>query len=137
MPWTGSLETRQFDADVLVTGGGCAGLWAAIGAADLGQRVVLVDKAYVSRSGCSTMCGGVTTAPMPGEDLTPWVHELVQKGGYLADQDRTWQLLNDQRQRIADMDGWGVPMIKDESGKIRRVRSRGMTEVRCLQFNPK
>jgi len=46
------------ETDVLIIGGGFAGCWAALRAADLKATVMLVDKAYVSRSGASTMSGG-------------------------------------------------------------------------------
>lgn len=39
------------DSDVLVVGGGSAGLWAAIRAADFTPRVTLVDKGIVANSG--------------------------------------------------------------------------------------
>lgn len=132
-----STDTVSIDADVLVIGGGFAGSWAALRAAELGARTVLVDKAYVSRSGGSTISGGVTTAPLDGEDLRPWFEEFVVRSRYLANQDRTWQLLHDQRERVKDMDRWGVPIVKDQNGNIRRYLSRGMVYVRCLQFNPK
>ncbi|MCL5961989.1 MAG: FAD-dependent oxidoreductase [Chloroflexi bacterium] len=41
------------EADVLVIGGGLAGLMAAIGAADQGARVALLDKAHPRRSGAA------------------------------------------------------------------------------------
>src|SRR5947207_2288887 len=118
-------EPRYIDADVLVVGGGFAGLWAALRAAERGAQVVLADKGYVSRTGCSPISGGVTTAPFPSDDLDPWVREFVQHGGYLADQDWTRQMLEDQRERVADLDRWGVPISKDADGAIRRFRSRG------------
>ena len=42
----GSVE---FDADVLVLGGGPAGTWAAVSAAEQGACVVLADKGFVAR----------------------------------------------------------------------------------------
>src|SRR4051794_18388714 len=119
-------ETVEIDANVLVIGGGFGGVWAALRAAELCDRVVLVDKAYVSRSGASTMSGGVTTAPMDGDDLTPWVRELIHRGTYMANQDWSWQLIEDQRERVKDLDRWGAPISRDEQGQIRRFLSRGM-----------
>ncbi len=46
------IEVREkLQADVLIIGGGIAGLMAAIGAADKGADVVLLDKANTKRSG--------------------------------------------------------------------------------------
>jgi succinate dehydrogenase/fumarate reductase flavoprotein subunit len=42
---------RHLEADVLVIGGGIAGVWAAISAARCGARVVILEKAATERSG--------------------------------------------------------------------------------------
>ena len=44
-------QTETLTADVLVVGGGIAGCMAAIAAARRGQKVILVDKGAVKRSG--------------------------------------------------------------------------------------
>lgn len=125
------------DADVLIVGGGFGGVWAALRAAEMGANVVLVEKAYVSRSGASTISGGVTTCPLPEDDLSGWVEEFVVRGDYMCNQDWTWQFLEGQRERVAQLAAWGVPISRDETGKIRRFSSRGMVKVRCMQYNPK
>lgn len=53
----GTLARLDIEADVLVIGGGMAAAWAAIGAAQQGASVVLVDKGYVGTSGV-TACAG-------------------------------------------------------------------------------
>ena len=45
------MSEEVVETDVLVVGGGPAGLMAAIHAADKGVRVTLVDKANTMRSG--------------------------------------------------------------------------------------
>lgn len=127
------------DADVLVVGGGFGGAWAALRAAQTvgeGASVILVDKGYVSRSGASTMSGGVTTAPLASDDLRSWVEELSRLGGYESNQEWAWKLLSDQRDRIQDLADWGVPIVRDPDGGIRRVASRGMLNVRAMQYSP-
>ena len=41
-------ETLDVLADVLVIGGGPAGAWAAVAAAEAGARVILVDEGYLA-----------------------------------------------------------------------------------------
>lgn len=125
------------DADVLIVGGGFAGAWAACRAAEIGAKVVLVEKAYVSRSGASAMSGGLTTCPLPQDDLDRWIEEFVVRGGYMCDQQWTRRLLEGQRDRVAQLAAWGVPIARDNSGHIRRFASRGMVAVRCMQYDPK
>ncbi len=53
----GPLNRLDIEADVLVIGGGMAAAWAAIGAAQHGARVALVDKGYVGTSGVTATAG--------------------------------------------------------------------------------
>ena len=88
--------------DVLVIGGGFAGTWASLRAADLGASVTLVDKAYVSKSGASTMSGGITTCPLDSDDLDLWAREFIERGDFMCDQRWTYQLLEGQKERVKD-----------------------------------
>ena len=47
-------DALDVSADVLVIGGGPAGEWAAVAAAEADARVVLVDKGYLGTSGDPT-----------------------------------------------------------------------------------
>ncbi len=125
------------ETDVLIIGGGFAGCWAALRAADLKATVTLVDKAYVSRSGASTMSGGITTCPLDSDDLDVWAEEFIVRGSYMCDQRWTYQLLEGQRERIKDYVRWNVPISRSADGSIRRFASRGMVNVRGMQYQPK
>lgn len=129
-------EIVEYHVGVLVIGGGFAGTWSALRAAECGADVLLVDKAYVSRSGASTMSGGVTTAPMPGDDLESWAKEVTELGGHEGDQSWTRLVLEGQMQRVKDLDDWGVPIVREENGDIRRVVSRGGIDLRVMQYSP-
>lgn len=52
------ITEKRFDTDVLVIGGGVAGLFSAISARGAGAQVTLVDKAYAGNSGASIMASG-------------------------------------------------------------------------------
>ena len=79
--------------DKVIIGGGFAGIWAALRAAEITDKVVLLDKAYVSRSGASTMSGGITTCPLDSDDMDLWAREFIERGDYMCDQRWTYQLL--------------------------------------------
>jgi succinate dehydrogenase / fumarate reductase flavoprotein subunit len=125
-------DIEIIDTDVLVLGGGFAGSWAALRASDYSKNIVLVDKAYVSRSGASAISGGITTCPLEGDDLASWAEEFIVRGSYMCDQDWTWQLLEGQRDRVQDYIDWGIPISRAEDGSIRRFASRGMINVRGI-----
>jgi succinate dehydrogenase/fumarate reductase flavoprotein subunit len=136
-PGTLPADYDVIDANVLIIGGGFAGTWAALRATDFADNVVLVDKAYVSRSGASTMSGGVTTCPLDSDNLNEWEEEFISRGHYMCDQRWTTKLLDGQRERVKDYERWGVPITRNEDGSIRRFASRGMIVVRAMQFQPK
>ncbi|MBI3376565.1 MAG: FAD-dependent oxidoreductase [Betaproteobacteria bacterium] len=78
---------RDYEADVLVIGGGIAGVWAAIAAASTGAKVIVLEKAATERSGAGGP--GVDhwqwAADNPGSRISP--EELAQalvdnQGGY-------------------------------------------------------
>ena len=48
---------REFRTDVLVLGGGPAGTWAAISAAQRGASVILADKGFCGTSGATAPSG--------------------------------------------------------------------------------
>src|SRR5512141_882464 len=78
---------RSYAVDVLVIGGGIAGVWAAIAAARTGAKVIILEKAATERSGAGG--AGVDhwqwAADNPASRVTP--EELTQAlidnhGGY-------------------------------------------------------
>ncbi|MBI4320617.1 MAG: FAD-binding protein [Chloroflexi bacterium] len=123
------------ETDVLVIGGGLAGTWAAVRARDFGVDVTLVEKAMVARSGASTFAAGVMLAPQPDDDLDLWKKELFERGDYLNDQDAVDVLLQDQLQRVSEMDAWGFPFERDQSGRLARTIGRGHITTRMLMFH--
>ncbi len=50
--------------DVLVVGGGLAGLRAAIESKKYVKDVVILTKGYVGRGGCSSISEGILNAPL-------------------------------------------------------------------------
>src|ERR1700733_11864026 len=74
------------DADVLVLGGGPAGCWAAIAAAETGASVVLADKGYCGTTGAAASAGVGVWYVKPDENAR---EEAIQSretlGGWLVD----------------------------------------------------
>jgi len=132
-----AVSENPLDVDVLVIGGGLAGTWAALRAKDLADNVVLVEKAKVSRSGCSSFAAGVMLCPFPEDNLTEWAEELVERGEYLCDQDWVELLLHEQVERIKDMERMGFPFERDDAGKIIRIVGRAHIRTRMLMFHGK
>jgi succinate dehydrogenase/fumarate reductase flavoprotein subunit len=132
---SGSVE---YDADVLVLGGGPAGTWAAVSAAARGARVVLADKGFCGTSGATAAAGtGVWYV-----DPTPALREAAMAsreklGGHLQDRRwmaRTLDLTYQQSNRLAD---WGDPYPVDEHGKSQRNSLQGPEYMRLMRKRTK
>ena len=72
-------EYRRRHADVLVVGGGAAGLSAAIAAAELGADVVLATRAPSRAGGCSPRAATSTRASSPRARASAGVEVLVER----------------------------------------------------------
>lgn len=83
------LNNREFtvNSDVLIIGGGFAGLLASIKAREKDVDVVVVDKAVPGRSGISVFAAGIFPYWQPGDEIEPPVKEIVEASEYLVDQD--------------------------------------------------
>jgi succinate dehydrogenase/fumarate reductase flavoprotein subunit len=131
----GSVE---FDADVLVLGGGPAGTWAAISAAEHGARVVLADKGFCGTSGATAAAGTGVWYVDPDPALREAAMASREKlGGYLQDRrwmarvlDRTYA----QSHRLAD---WGYPYPVDDGGKSQRNSLQGPEYMRLMRKRTK
>ena len=120
-------DRLELDCDVLVVGGGFGGARAALRAAELGVRVILVEKAVVSRAGPSTYVHS-QYAPdrrVEGDELEAWMEEFVVGANYLADQDWVRQYILEAYDRTQEMIAWKVPYARDAGGALRYVKVRG------------
>ena len=117
--------------DVLVVGGGLAGCWAALRAAELSPRVTLVDKGVVARSGTTVFCHDVL-APMPESELDVWSKEIVEHAEYMSDERFVEVLLKEGGKRINDMWQWGVPFETDDQGNLFLSLGRGHKQSKVV-----
>jgi succinate dehydrogenase/fumarate reductase flavoprotein subunit len=136
--------------DVLVVGGGPAGTWAAIKAAETGVDVVLADKGYTGASGATASVGtGVWYV-----DDVPELREAAMAsretlGGHLADREWMTRVLDETHDRMDELaevqrypfptDGQGRSIRNDLQGPeyMRRQRTRVQRlGVRILDHTP-
>jgi succinate dehydrogenase/fumarate reductase flavoprotein subunit len=111
---------NEFKTDVLVIGGGMAGIFAAIKAREEGADVTLVDKNYVSRSGSTAFAEGDYSVFNPewGHDLNAWMAQINMVGEYLNNPEWTEITLRDSIERYHDFLAWGITFKKREDGQI-------------------
>lgn len=124
------------ETDVLVIGGGMAGLFGAIKAKGQGVDVTLVDKSYVSKSGSSIGPHSYAVChPGWGHNLKEWVDYISRAGEYLNNREWTEIVFKESYERYQDLVSWGVEFLKDEKGELRRTKPAylGPTEALVIE----
>ncbi|WP_077967251.1 FAD-dependent oxidoreductase [Ensifer adhaerens] len=138
VPLQGLDETTvaavEIACDVLVIGGGPAGCWAALEAASIGAKVVLVDKGYCGSSGATASAGTQIwyVPPDPAEREVAMASREAM-GGYLSERswmvpvlDKTFESVN----RLAD---WGYPFPRNDNGEEQRISVQGPEYMRLMR----
>jgi succinate dehydrogenase/fumarate reductase flavoprotein subunit len=147
---TNNDAVEALSTDVLVIGGGPAGTWAAIKAAQAGVDVVLADKGHTGASGATASVGtGIWYV-----DDVPELREAAMAsrealGGHLADRNWMARVLDETHARMDELaevqrypfpvDAHGRPIRDDLQGPeyMRRQRTRVQRlGVRILDHTP-
>jgi len=116
MPLENLVET-----DVLVVGGGMAGLFAAMKAKEQGLDVTLVDKSYVGKSGQTPWAIGFGFIdPESGVDIDALVEQRSAAGEYVNNREWTETIYKDSYARYQDIVAWGAVFRENEGGETRR-----------------
>lgn len=102
------------EVDLLIAGGGIAGLMAAISAADRGANVVIAEKANTKRSGSGATGNDHFCCYIPevhGNDIEPILWEdLHSLHGDFQDVSLARKFLEQSFDRVKDWDSWGISM---------------------------
>jgi succinate dehydrogenase/fumarate reductase flavoprotein subunit len=142
-------EGASVKADVLVLGGGPAGCWAAIAAAEAGASVVLADKGYCGTTGATASAGvGVWYVEPEQEARLRAIESREELGGWLVDRRWMHRVLDETYSRMGQLAEWGHPFPTDEHGRqvrrtlvgpeyMRRMRKEVVrSRVRILDHSP-
>ncbi|MGE3158048.1 MAG: FAD-dependent oxidoreductase, partial [Xanthobacteraceae bacterium] len=111
------------EGDVLVVGGGGAGMFAAVAAARNGANVILLDKNVVGRGG-ATIMAQMTCASALGEAEpdSPELHleDTLSAGRGLCNKTLAALLCEESPHRIRELADWKVDWARSEDGKINQ-----------------
>ena len=118
--------------DVLVVGGGLAGIRAAIAAVDANPRlkIGMVSKVYPMRSHTVSAEGGAAAVLRPEDSYETHAFDTIKGSDYLADQDVVEAFVREAPVEIIQMEHWGCPWSREPDGKISARPFGGMTTWR-------
>ncbi len=124
-----------FETDVLIVGGGGAGVRAAIEASNCGAEVCLVSKGPIARSGLTPLAYPSLQAAFGTNDSrdNPEVHyqDIIAQGRGLSDQNLARVLADESISRAMDLEGFGIKFRKQD-GRLFQVHHPGQTYPRNL-----
>ena len=143
-------EVRHFSTEVLVIGGGGAGVLAAVGAARSGASTILVCKGRAGRSGATPTAGADFMADAASvidilgfpegdhrDSPDEFMLDVVKEGKYLNNQRVVEVYVRDAPYRIKEMIDWGMTVTNIENAHGSRfprgVMSTGPDIGRALR----
>ncbi len=118
--------------DVLLIGGGGAGLRAAVAVAEVNPKlsVAVVSKVYPMRSHTVSAEGGAAAVIKPGDSLDDHCYDTISGGDWLSDQDAVEAFCREAPEEMVQLEHWGCPWSRDPDGHIAVRAFGGMKKMR-------
>ena len=125
-------QSSSFDTDVLVVGGGGAGITAAIFAHDAGAEVTLVTKLRLGDSNTIMAQGGMQVSL--GADDTPVIHfhDTMRGGGNVNDPELVRILVEKGPESVAWLEEIGVIFTTGDDGDLALKKGGGASRKRLV-----
>ena len=116
--------------DVIVIGGGFAGLRAALGAQASGTDVAVLSKVHPMRSHSSGAHSGINAALKSGDSWEAHALDTIKAGGYLCDQEAVQVLCESAPEDVVALEHMGVIFNRDGDGRIDVMPFAGSSQPR-------
>jgi succinate dehydrogenase flavoprotein subunit len=118
--------------DILLIGGGGAGLRAAIAIAEANPRLDLavVSKVYPMRSHTVSAEGGAAAVIAAQDSIDEHAYDTISGSDWLADQDAVEIFVNNVTHEMLRLEHWGCPWSRQPDGQIAVRPFGGMKKER-------
>lgn len=124
-----SYEIVDHEFDVVVVGGGGAGLRAGLGCAEKGLSTAIISKVFPTRSHTVAAQGGISAAlgNMGEDDWRFHMYDTIKGSDWLGDQDAIEYMCREAIPSVIELEHYGVPFSRTPDGKIYQRAFGGMT----------
>ena len=124
------METSSHD--ILLIGGGGAGLRAAIAIAEANPRtdIAMVSKVYPMRSHTVSAEGGAAGVAGDDDTIDEHCYDTVSGSDWLGDQDAIEIFCNEVPEELLRLEHWGCPWSRQPDGRIAVRPFGGMKKMR-------
>lgn len=124
-----SYEIIDHKYDIVVVGAGGAGLRATFGMAAKGLKTACITKVFPTRSHTVAAQGGMSASlgNMGPDDWRWHMYDTVKGSDWLGDQDAIEYMCREAVPSVIELEHYGVPFSRTETGKIYQRPFGGMT----------
>jgi fumarate reductase flavoprotein subunit len=121
--------------DILIVGGGGAGLRAAIAIAEEDPRLTVgvISKVYPMRSHTVSAEGGAAAVIKPNDSLDDHAKDTITGSDWLADQDAVELFVQEAPAEMIQLEHWGCPWSREPDGHVA-VRPFGGMKIERTWF---
>ena len=120
----------MLEFDVIVVGGGVAGMRAAL-AASASAKVALISKDHPVRSGSASSGGGVNAPLDPSDDPEIHAADTVRAGDYLSEKYAIETLCEEASAAVIEVENSGVAFNRDPAGRLALRKLGGASRPRA------
>src|ERR687898_2202407 len=114
-------KQSNYSCDVLIIGGGSAGLRAAIEAHDAGAHVLIISKSRRGDPHTVLARGGINAALGTMDPDDNWVihaADTLREGAFLADYERVEVLCKNAPDAVNELINWGARFHREKDGRL-------------------